>query len=128
MNVCQHCGGELPVEEYGRCPHCGLYGWPGTVEDHEEHLAWLAESEEPKPQSKSKSSGLPCPNVIGDAVRPYYCHQLGAQITSKSQRERIAAEKGCIVTSASEYFRREGKPHIGRDGKVRASSDGTHMI
>jgi hypothetical protein len=64
----------------------------------------------------SKRSTLEIPNVIGDELRAgshgFYDQGLGAEVRSKSERRRIAEEKGLIMKSPAEEWRDKEKPNV----------------
>lgn len=53
---------------------------------------------------------LKAPGVAGD-IEPYYDVQLGCQINSKQQRERIAKERGKVLLGPDEFRRTNNTLH-----------------
>ncbi len=52
------------------------------------------------------------PNICGDELRKHFDWSVGAEVTSKSQRRRLYAQKGMIEKSSSEYYREHGAPAV----------------
>ncbi|RLF49990.1 MAG: hypothetical protein DRN20_00530 [Thermoplasmata archaeon] len=82
---CKNCGLRDFVDNEGtyRCPNCGK-------------------------KVKAYRCGLPpktigMPNVIDDTLPKRYDMELGTVITSRSQRDRVAKEKGLEIISVQEW-------------------------
>lgn len=51
------------------------------------------------------------PSMQPDIWNPYYDHQLGAMVTSRSERDRIAKEKGLVIMGKEEFKRSQDAHH-----------------
>jgi len=129
MIVCAKCGMPLSDEVASDPPERCNSGWQSSrrcngrkwiaQEDYQARIDAARKASQPEPVQLPEGFGA---NVIPDSMSEYFDWSLGARISSRSQREKLAAEKGCIVTSAAENYREHGVPH--QAGKTAISFAG----
>ena len=97
---CWECGHEGPHKGLGYCLYCDA---EENFVDGETMLRFTGED--------TIHAGGGAPAVISDKVN-YFDYNIGQQVTSKSEQDRIYKDRGLNMQSRAERYRDKEKPNV----------------